>query len=241
MQNNDLTFVDVPPFSRVSGVFNFDERGIRFNNLTAGFLGGQARFDATTRADGATAISATGIATAAGLKRVVDVDVVQRVLDRSQGSARYTASLTAQGGGLVIQADSDLVGMTIDGIAPLRKGAGEVLPLRVENSSRTGQDDLRVTAGRVVGLHLERRQDGPTMRLARGVIAINETANLPESGMLVLVSMPRLDLEAWSSWLGIDLDATSSQGLRPPTTAFASTTPPFAPPSSSSGAVLSAT
>ncbi len=210
LQNNDLTFADVPPFSRVSGVFNFDERGIRFNNLAGGFLGGQARFDATTRADGATAITATGIATTEGLKRAVDVGVVQRVLDRSQGSARYTASLTAHGGGLVIQAESDLVGLTIDGIAPLRKGAGDALPLRVEKTSRTGQDDLRVTAGRLVGLHLERRRDGETMRLTRGVIALNEPANLPESGMLVLVSMPRLDLEAWSSWLGLDLDATSS-------------------------------
>ena len=63
--------------------------------------------------------------------------MVQRILDRSQGSARYTASLTAQAGGLVLQADSDLVGMAIDGIAPLRKAAGEVLPLRVEKTSRT--------------------------------------------------------------------------------------------------------
>jgi uncharacterized protein (TIGR02099 family) len=209
LQNNDIVFADVPPFSRVSGVLNFDERGVRFNNLTGGFLGGQARFDATTR-DGATAITATGMATAVGLKRAIDVGVVQRILDRAQGSARYTASLTAHGGGLVIQADSDLVGLTIEGIAPLRKSAGEALPLRMEKSSRAGQDDLRVTAGRLVGLHLERRQDGETMRLTRGVIAVNETANLPESGMLVLISMPRFDLEAWSSWLGINLDATAS-------------------------------
>jgi uncharacterized protein YhdP len=129
--------------------------------------------------------------------------MVQRILDRTQGSARYSASLTAQRGSMSLQADSDLIGLTIDGIAPLRKSAGESLPLRFEKSIRGAQDELRVTAGRLLGVHIERRQTDAGMQLARGVIALNEPANPPERGLLVLVAMPRIDVEAWADWLGI--------------------------------------
>jgi uncharacterized protein (TIGR02099 family) len=203
LQNNDLTLTDVPPFTRVNGTLGFSERGVRFENLTAGFLGGQARLDASTRDDGAVVVTAVGTATPAGLRRALDVDMVQRILDRTQGSARYSATLTAQRGAMTLQADSDLIGLAIDGIAPLRKAAGESLPLRFEKSIRGPQDELRVTAGRLLGVHIERRQSGGTLQLARGVIALNEPANLPERGLLVLVALPRIDVEAWADWLGI--------------------------------------
>lgn len=221
LQNNDLTLAGVPPFGRINGTFAFNERGIRFNNMTAGFLGGQAQFDATTRADGTIVVNATGTTTPPGLKRAIDVDVVQRVLDRSQGSARYTASLTTQPGGMILTAESDLIGLAIDGIAPIRKSAGEAMPLRVERSSRSGDERLTVTATGVLGVNLEHRRERGVGRLLRGVIAINEPANAPESGLLVNASLPRLDLEAWSSWLGLDLEgnsahaaATADNGLR---------------------------
>jgi uncharacterized protein YhdP len=107
---------------------------------------------------------------------------------------------------MTLQADSDLLGLTIDGIAPLRKTAGESLPLRLEKSTRGTQDELRVTAGRVVDVRLERRQVEERMQLERGVIALNEPANPPERGLLVLVAMPRIDVEAWADWLGIGVE-----------------------------------
>lgn len=211
LQGNDLTLAGVPPFSRVTGALNFDEHGVNFNNLAGGFLGGQARFDATTRGDGAITINGSGVATVEGLRAVLDHDVAQRMLERAQGSARYSANFTAQGANLTLQADSDLVGLALDGLPPLRKAAGDALPLRIEKTTRGAQDSLRASAGRVLGVHLERRQEGDTMRLQRGVIAVNEPANTPESGLLVLLTMPRLDVEAWSAWLGLDLPGEAPQ------------------------------
>jgi uncharacterized protein YhdP len=190
-------------------VFAFNERGIRFNNLAAGFLGGQARLDASTQADGTMIINATGMATPVGLRRAIDIDVVQRLLDRAQGSARYTASFTTQRGQLVVRADTDLVGMSIDGIAPLRKAAAEAMPLRVERSSRNGDVGLRVTAGNFLAVHTDHHREGAVARLVRGVVAVNEPANAPESGMLIQVNVPRFDVEAWAAWLGVDLDTSS--------------------------------
>ncbi len=205
LQGNDLSLAGVPPFSRVTGTFGFDERGIRFSNLAAGFLGGQARLDGSTRTDGSIVINATGVATAAGLKRTADAGLVQRVLERAQGSARYAASVTVRDGGYTTQVDSDLVGLAFEGLPPLRKSAAEALPLRLDHSSKDGRDELRVAAGKLFGMHLERRRERDGLRLTRGVVAINEPANLPENGLLVLVAVPRLDVAAWNQWLGLDL------------------------------------
>ena len=49
------------------------------------------RLDATTRNDGAVVITAAGNATSAGLERALNVDVVQRLLDRSQGACAIAA------------------------------------------------------------------------------------------------------------------------------------------------------
>ncbi len=205
LAGNDITLAGVPPFARATGAFNFDQNGVSFTNLAAGFLGGQARFDANTRADGAIVITASGLATVDGVRGTLDQPVAHRILDRAQGSARYSASLTAQGGNIALQADSDLLGLALDGLAPLRKTAAEPWPLRIEKNTRGVQDTLRVSAGRVFGVNLERRQDGDTLRLVRGVLAINEPANTPERGMLVLLTMPRLDVDAWATWLGLDV------------------------------------
>ncbi|HTN50459.1 MAG TPA: YhdP family protein [Burkholderiaceae bacterium] len=214
-QNNDLTLADVAPFTRVSGVMNFSERGVRFSNVAAGFLGGQVRLDATTRGDGALVLSTAGSATAAGLKRAFDIDVVQRLLERSQGTTRYTSTLTVHSGGLQLVVDSDLTGFAIDGVAPIRKTAAEALQFRLERSSRDGNENLRISAGRLFGLIFEHRRDRGVARLVHGVVAINETPNLPESGLLVQVNAPRFDVEAWAQWLGLDLAGGAATSARP--------------------------
>ena len=146
--------------------------------------------------------TATGIATVPALRRAVTVGPVQQLLDRSQGQARYTATLTLKASP-EFRIESDLVGIAIDGIAPLRKTAQESMPLRVERIATGAEsDEWRVAAGRVLAVRLERQREQAEFRIKRGVIALNEPANLPESGVLVLATVPRLDLEAWSSLFG---------------------------------------
>lgn len=203
LSGNDVKFAGVPPFSRVNGALGFSERGVRFNNLSAGFVGGTARLDAQPRPDGATVVSATGTVTPAGLRSLSDSALLKRVLDRTQGSARFNANLTVHRGTTQLQIESDLVGLAIDGVAPLRKSITEAMPLRVERATPdSDREDLSVALGRLLAIHLERRRAGGEFRMTRGVIALNTPANLPESGLLLNVSLPRLDVEAWSNWLG---------------------------------------
>jgi len=195
---NDVTFADAPPMSRVNGTLSFNESSVRSTNLSVLMLGGQAKIDASTRADGGFVFAATGIATVPALRRTVTLGPVQQLLDRSQGSARYAATLTVTSFP-ELKVESDLVGVAINGIAPLVKTAAEAMPLRIERvGAGVERDELRINAGRALAVRLERRREQGEFRVTRGVIALNEPANLPESGLLVMATVPRLDLEAWS-------------------------------------------
>ena len=200
--NNDVQLSDVPPFSRVSGTLNFSETGVKNTQLTASVLGGQTRIEAATRPDGQTALTATGIATVPALRRALTLGPVVQLLDRSQGQARYTASVTLTASP-EFKVESDLVGIAVDGVAPLRKTAQDSMPLRIERIPVAAEaDEWRAAAGRVLAVRLERRRERGEFRVTRGVIALNEPANLPESGVLMLATVPRLDFDAWSAFLG---------------------------------------
>jgi uncharacterized protein (TIGR02099 family) len=213
-QNNSVTLAGLPPFTRTSGTLNFNERGVRIDNISTSLLGGTARLDASTRADGALVFNATGTTTPAGLRDAIPFTPVQRLLDKSSGSARYQAAIVVKDG-TEVRIDSDLVGLGIDGIAPLRKAVAESLPLRIERAPRATGDDLQVQLGRAFGVRIERQREDASgeLRFTRGVVAVNEPANLPERGLLVIATMPRLDVDAWSDLLAPD--TPPARGARP--------------------------
>ncbi len=199
-QNGDITLrPDIPPFTRAACRVEFTERSLRLTNATANFVGGQVRIDATTAADGVIAISAAGTATPQGARRAVEHALVQRLLERAQGTARYTGSVTVRARRAEIRIESDLVGWSLDLPAPARKAAAEALPLRFELIPvGADRDSLRVTAGALLALHLERARDAAgAVRVARGAIVIGESVPLPAAGVLASVNLARLDVDRW--------------------------------------------
>lgn len=212
LQNNDVQLSPaLAPFARASGRVDFSERGVTISNATAGFVGGQARFDAATAADGTIAITAQGSATPQGVRRTLDIAAVHRLLDRTQGTTRYNGTVTVRRGpaasALELQVESDLVGWNIDAPAPARKAAAEALPLRVEivpdPAAAALRDRVVVTAGPVLAARLERVRVSPEAdaRIVRGVIAIGEPMDLPQDGLLLVANLARVDLDQWSSFL----------------------------------------
>ncbi|GAB4477421.1 MAG: YhdP family protein [Burkholderiaceae bacterium] len=232
-QNSDIALgADIPPFARAAGRVEFTERSLRISNATASFVGGQVRLGATTADDGAIAITAAGTATPQGVKRAVQNALVQRLLDRAQGTTRYTGTVTVRTrqsnadapgprsgqsarAAPEIRIDSDLVGWSFDLPAPARKAAAEALPLRFELlAAGPDRDSLRVTAGALLALRLEReRAPGGAMRVARGAIGIGEAIPLPEAGVLASANLARLDVDRWLPLLdsGAGADGADAQ------------------------------
>lgn len=211
LRNDDLVlFKTVAPFTAVNGDLGFNQRGIRFNGLTAGYIGGDVRLNGDTLADGTITIQASGTATPQGAKRQIDPVLLRRLLDHTRGSFRYAAGVTVQHGKVGLQIDSDLAGLAADLPEPFRKAAAEVRPLHVETVPVAGADParetLRATLGGQLNVELHRvagAADG--MRIERGAIAIGGKANVPDAGLLLFVDQPSLDVDRWSHLLGLGL------------------------------------
>ena len=208
LRNNNVALRLLPPFTQASGQIEFTERSLRLSGLRAGFMGGQTQITADTQADGAIVFKATGSATPAGVRPLIDITPVQRALDRSTGNTRYSAVVTLREGRPDIRVESDLVGWVIDLPYPLGKLAATALPLRVllnRNSNNAAQDRLQVNAGSVFALRVEREvsaTDKPA-RVLRGAARISDEANaeapvLPSSGVRLDVALARLDLDRWA-------------------------------------------
>ncbi len=204
LQNNDLVLrEDVPPLARASGRVEFTERSLRIAGVTASAVGGSVRVEGGTAPDGAIVVSAAGTATPAGARRLFDLALLQRLLDRAQGSTRYNAVITVRDRRTALRVESDLSGWQIDAPAPLGKVAADPLPLRVEIAPTEGageRDVLRVGAGTALALQFERLRSGGELRVERGVIAVGtagERPALPTGGVLATVNLPRLDVDRW--------------------------------------------
>lgn len=203
LAGNDIALADLPPFTRASGRIDFTEHSLTIGGLNAGFLGGQLAATAATQTDGAIVVNGSGSATPAGVAALADLAPLQRLLARSQGSARYTGTLTVRDGHSDLRVDSDLAGWTIDAPAPLGKLAADALPLRLELAGLGGErDQIAATAGSALALQLARSSAGGRgPRIERGAVALGGRAVLPERGLAVAVNLPRFDADAWLTLL----------------------------------------
>jgi uncharacterized protein (TIGR02099 family) len=210
LANNDIVLrEDIPPFTRAGGRIEFTRRTLTLSNLSAGFAGGQLTASAATRPDGALVISGAGTATPAGIARLVEEPPLPRLLAKASGSTRYDGSLTLRDGRLDLRLDSDLVGWTLDAPAPLAKAAADPLQLRIDLVGLGGErDSIAVSAGSAVAVRLERSLVGErAMRIDRGVIAVGEPAPLPARGLVAVINLPRLDVDAWLPLLDAEAPA----------------------------------
>jgi len=203
-QGNDVTLrSDLAPLTAVTGRLDFNQHGVHIAGMSAGYVGGQTRIDADTAPDGAVVLKIAGAATPPGLRRQIESPLIRRILDSARGMTRYTATVSVHGRSVEVHTWSDLTGLAIDLPEPLGKMAADALPLRVDVVPAVGttplRDTVRVTAGSLVDVELHRVGDAPdgSMRTERGVIGIGGPSALPESGLLLHLTLARLDTDRW--------------------------------------------
>jgi uncharacterized protein (TIGR02099 family) len=216
---------EIPPLNRLTGRLDFTEKSLRMAGATAEAFGGTTRLDIGTRNDGTIAITAAGSATPAGLRRATTHGPLQRLLDRAQGTARYTVAVTLRNGRPDMRIESDLAGWTLDAPPPLRKAAGDALPLTVQIASvDTNHDSLRIALGNVLSARFDRVLDAAgEARVERGAIGIGNAGGdsppLPDSGVMALVNLQRLDVDRWRAFFDtLEPPRPVAAGAPPPVT-----------------------
>ena len=164
-------------------------------------------------------VRANGTVSADALRALEDSPLTRRL----SGSTDWRASIDVRGRGSAITLESDLVGLASGLPPPFAKTAAAAWPLRIESApartadpdARPAKDVLRARLRDDVRVVFERERDPGTQKLLvrRGSFALNAEPILQESGFSVVMAVPEIDFDAWSSVLR-EADAGAS-GAQP--------------------------
>jgi len=202
----------IPPLTQVQGYLDFSDRGFALRELRGIFLGGPIALEADTQTRGTASsqpidLRATGTVSAAGLRQLVDNELLRRL----SGNTRYEAQLNIQGASTRLRVKSDLIGLGSVLPAPFAKSAEAPLPLALEMrpmaaTGATGAtgDEITARLGESIRMAFERRLDPAAKKWlpTRGILAIGNEPTLPETGFAVRVDSDILDVDQWSQVLG---------------------------------------
>jgi len=204
---NDVTLQNfMPPILHTVGELKFHEHGFELNGVKGNFLGGPVGISGGTQRDGSIAVKADGTLAVEGLRKIYPAPAMQRLLQRISGSTRYATLVSVKKHRPEIVVESSLQGIALDLPAPMRKTAGESLPLRFELSQLPSEDahlmrdEIRLALGSAIAARYSRQktdEKGASWQLVRGGIGVNVPAPMPDSGLVANVSMKSLDIDAW--------------------------------------------
>ena len=224
LSGNDIQMTpETPKMARARGAIVFSETGFGVNGGQVRALGGEARIEGVIGSvlpgpkPAVQGLRIQGTATAEGLRQARELGLVARLAQYGSGSANYSATLGARGQVSELSVQSNLLGMALTLPAPFTKTAETSLPFRMESSMISNglppdangkvreQDQLKLEIGRIASVVYQRDVSGPEPRVLRGAIAVglaaDESAPLPEEGVIANVNTPQIDLDAWSSVL----------------------------------------
>ncbi|MDF1485174.1 YhdP family protein [Ramlibacter sp. H39-3-26] len=226
-----------PPLTRLRGSIDFTETGFALNGVQARALGGDVRLEGGLRAPpgggpATLALRAQGTATAEGLRQASELGLLARLAQRASGAAAYSASVGLRRGVPEVQVASSLQGLALALPEPFGKAAEAALPLRLDNtllreSLAPGaplRDQWQLELGRALNVQYQRALDGGgTPRVLRGSIGVglgaDESAPLPETGVVANVRLEHADIDEWNALLGAGggagADDPSAQGYLP--------------------------
>ncbi len=212
LPGNDLRLrPDAPLLPNARGRIDFSHKSLQVVGLRTQFAGGELQIDGGSQADGSLRFALAGNASADGLRRLADLGPAARWAQRLQGQTAYRAQVGVRHDQTEWQLSSNLAGMAIDLPAPLHKAAESSLPLRI---SSVAQDEpgasrdksARESAPELLRLELGALQASGVLergaaapRLLRGALAYDSPLPEPVAGGRAVLTLPRLDLDAWAA------------------------------------------
>ncbi|MBG6222720.1 YhdP family protein [Janthinobacterium sp. CAN_S1] len=202
--NDVVLFHDMPPVLGTQGKIEFNEKGVNLNGLNGSLLGGPLAISGGTQPDNSIQVKLAGNMTIDGLRKTYAAPVSQRLAKHLNGGARYSGLITARDHQVVVNVESPLTGLGLDFPAPLKKAAGDSLPVKftltgnAANGAGLRTDDIRIVLGAGIAARYQRQKQGKdAWRLVRGGIGVNVAAPEPDSGMMLNVNMKTLDVDSW--------------------------------------------
>ncbi|SAK65264.1 hypothetical protein AWB76_03641 [Caballeronia temeraria] len=232
--DNEVTYGNLPPLSHLRGRADFAAKTVTLDGLTAQLLGGDVRAKGGVQPDGSYAIDVNGRigADAAGRLNRKITPQVAAFMKRIEGTAPYELHVHGQRNALPnVQASSDLTGLGIDLPAPFGKAQGTPMPFSLTFQPATGGatdlHDAQLKFGPVTAHYVFQQigkaqvkidpQDAAEpmnmrarLKVVRGVIGVNKTADLPADGVSAAADLNELDADAWRKTIA-DINAAAPE------------------------------
>jgi uncharacterized protein (TIGR02099 family) len=231
LPGNDVQFTaNTPMLGRLKGALTFTDNSFRISSAQARMLGGDVRFDGGMRASAASAspgnntpiepleapilFRGQGTISAEGLQQARELGIVATLANQASGTTAYSASLGFRRGNAELSVSSSLQGLALNLPAPLRKAAGETLPLQFDQAllrdsltaGKTLQDQLSLTLGQLASVRYVRDLSGSDPRVLRGSIAVglqaDESVAQPANVVTANVNLQQANVDAWRKVLG---------------------------------------
>jgi len=198
---------ELPPVGNARGQLEFSPQGISIVGGAARALGGELTIEGGTQPDGSLRFNAQGSVSAEGLRRAPELGLISRVAGSLSGQTSYKLALGFVQGWPELNLTSNLVGMSTDLPAPLRKAADAAVPLHYQTTmvaeslaaGRAPQDTLRFELGSVVQAQFVRELSDDAPRVLRGGVSVNDGLPTPASGVAANINLPLLDVDAWQA------------------------------------------
>lgn len=194
-QNNQLQPVAaLPPLTQVNGRLLLTENTVSAQDITGKAFGGPLKVQVRNVGD-KVAVQASGTANIASVSSHFGWPLINHLT----GSAGWKADINIRKRNAEIVVESDLLGISSPLPEPLNKNATTPLALRIERSTPDAtREQYRITLGKIAQGVVIRRQE----QWERGVLAVGDAEpRLPEKGLAVRVSTPRIDADAWKNFL----------------------------------------
>nr|WP_198979910.1 YhdP family protein [Herbaspirillum sp. ASV7] len=205
--NNDVDLLpELPLLYRTNGKVEFNEHGFTLNGVRGQFLGDALAISGGTQHDGSTQVKLEGAINIEALRKQYTEPSLQRLLARMSGGTRYNATVLVRQRQPELTIESSLLGLGVDLPVPLRKGAQDSLPLRMDVLPLASTDpliereELRVALGQNIASRYVRERvaaRGADWRVTSGGIGWNQPAPAPAAGLKLAVATESLDADAW--------------------------------------------
>lgn len=206
LAGNDLRLApEAPLLANTRARVDFTHKGFAIVGGNARVLGGEAQFEGGSAGEDTVRFSASGTASAEALRRAPELGSLARLAASAGGQTAWRLHAGVVRGRPEFSLTSSLQGLALDLPAPLRKAAGDTMPLRVSLQPLADgtQDQLRVDLGNVLhAQYLREIGPGGAARVVRGGIGVGEPAPMPAAGVQALVNVARFDADAWEAAAG---------------------------------------
>jgi uncharacterized protein (TIGR02099 family) len=241
LSGNDLQLSpEIPRLTKARGIVYFSEQGFAISGGVARALGGELRAEGGTihepgrYSTGPATLRVNGTMTAEGLRQARELGAIARMAQKATGKTTYSAVMGVRRSVPEFSFASNLQGLALNLPAPFEKRADDRLPMRVATqlipeslpveSNRSGslEDELVLELGPLVNAKYVRDVSGDDAKILRGAIGVGRPVGapvpMPAEGVVALVSMNNLDLDAWQAIVS-PATAAVQPGLSPTRTA----------------------